>query len=129
MKQLCGVTWKPLGIISPGADSNVLSSHPFSVIETQAFSKGFPQMPWLSGTTVSSQGEGCFWQNRVSRGMGRVSSKGLSPFYSESPGHSQGGRGLWFSSAVKQQHHFCSKCCVREWQFQYGAPALAASSS
>lgn len=47
MKQLCGVTWKPLGIISPGADRNVLSSHPFSVIETQAFSKGFPQMPWL----------------------------------------------------------------------------------
>lgn len=47
MKQLCGVTWKPLGIISPGEDRNVLSSHPFPVIETQAFSKGFPQMPWL----------------------------------------------------------------------------------
>lgn len=100
MKQLCGVTWKPLGIISPGADRNVLSSHPFPVIETQAFSKGFPQMPWLCLGLLSFPKEKA---EQGQPGMGRVSSKGLSPFYSGSPGHSQGGRGLWFSSAVKQQ--------------------------
>lgn len=69
MKQLCGVTWKPLGIISPGADRNVLSSHPFPVTETQAFSKGFPPNAMaLSGTPVISQGEGCFRQKKVSQG-------------------------------------------------------------
>lgn len=41
----------------------------------------FPKCHGCVGTVIY-QGEGCFWQNRVSQEMSRVSSKGLSAFYS-----------------------------------------------